>query len=81
MNNKETLDIAELVAMRKRFYELRELGLLGFYDRSVHLSEISFKELFDLVEVNPINCEEFPYEHSFTVDGVKFFCMSKSDKL
>lgn len=81
MNNRETLDIQELVEMNRRFTELYPLGLLSFNDRSVHLSEISFKELFDLVEVNPINCEEYPYEHSATVDGVKFFCISESDKL
>lgn len=75
MNNKETLDIAELVAMSRRFDDLYMLGVLGFHGGAVHLNERCFKGLFGQWEITEWDSADFPYEHSATVDDVKFFCI------
>lgn len=82
MNNKEKLDIAELVAMHKRVKELYRLGLFDVNTSDgVHINDDAFVELFGQWEITARDCADFPYEHSATVDDVKFFCISKSDKL
>ena len=82
MNNKEKLDIAELVAMHKRAKELYRLGLFGVNRLDgVHINNDAFVELFGQGEITEWDSADFPYEHSATVDGVKFFCISESDKL